>query len=205
VQHTGTWAIGATVVWDNISCREILGYTDRYYWEFDGTDDRLNVVAPAGFTAANGNGLLLCCVGVALRTSADSFVGVANMAVGNQVFMTYNNGGFLYGAFRDSLGAVTPVAGPLLALGSSDVLTLWNDAGTLRLRKGGINLASAPAPMGAISMGGSTAEIAGRGANSGALGNVRVQAPVITAGITTLAQVQTIERAVAAAAGVTLP
>lgn len=184
--------------------REILGYKDVWSLEFDGGDDRLSVVTPSGFTAANGSGLLLCCAGAALRVSVDAFIGIANVATGNQIFMLYNNSGFLYGAFRDSLGNVVTPAGPALSLGVTDVLTFWNDAGTLRLRRNGVQVASAAAPTGAISMGGTVAEIAGRGAGSGAIGNVRVQAPVITAGITTLAEVQAIESAVAAAAGVTL-
>ena len=197
--------VGGRAIFDNISVREILGYTDRYYWEFDGVDDRLNCAAPGGFTAPNGNGALLCCAGTALRVGVDSFIGVANVSAGNQVFMLYSNSGFLYGVFRDSLGTGAAAAGPALTLGNTGVLTLWNDAGTLRLRRNGLQVASIAAPTGAISMGGRVAEIAGRGENSGVIGNVRVQAPVITTGITTLAEVQQIERAVAQAAGVTLP
>lgn len=50
--RTTTAAIGSTAIFDNISVREILGYTERYSLEFDGVDDY--IAAPSAATLSDG-------------------------------------------------------------------------------------------------------------------------------------------------------
>lgn len=203
VRATST-AVGQTFAADNISVREILGYTDRWSWEFDGVDDRLQFVPPSNIAA----GCVVCCASTRLTagqawlvsmgaTPNDQKFGLFQQNVGtpNQAILTTGAG------VTSSVGG----SGAEQAVGEVAVYTAWLDvaASRLRLRKNAQQTAE-------LTVTGdlTTAFTVGRvGArfNDSAFANARIQAPVITSGVLTLAQIQQIEREVARQAGITLP
>lgn len=197
-----------TAIFDNVSCREILGYKDVWYWEFDGVDDfTRGAVSP--ITGAPG--ALICVALAPLRALPKNDTYLTNKAAGG------SGGGtmFIVGeparvafSLGDGVDMVYlfDTAPYGAALGAWRVYTLWRDGNTLRLRKDGVELQAgsvaavdAFTPDRALILGGNW-----NGTITYNPGNCRIQAPVISQGITTLAEVQQIEREVARLAGVAL-
>lgn len=195
--------VGGQAIFDNISVREILGHTDRYYWEFDGLDDQLEFVPP---TAAVGNGLLLCAAHTALRWNA----AVTTLCLANSGSLRFQLGVSdrrVSSAVVTDAGVATGFFGALneISLGVPYILTAYIDSEKLVTRLNGTEISRVPVNGTLTGVPLTTGTFGCRARTLNEFANVRVQAPVITTGITTLAEVQQIERAVAQAAGVTLP
>ena len=199
-------AVGQTATADNISVREILGYTDRYYWEFDGVDDSLRAASPYAGTTS---GLLLCAAAAPLNRANGYVCGRGVNGVPTTPTFSLGTSGsgirFNCGLRDDALRVVTALdlGSPPLVLGVPYIATAWLDpSGYLRLRVNGVEVANTALTHSTITL--PEVSIGTRPDNAG-YSALRVQSPTFTSGITTLAEVQQIERAVAQAAGVTLP
>lgn len=179
--------------------REILGYSERYSLEFDGVDDRLFSSSPGISLDA---GVMLCAAITTLSLAPGSPVFSARNATGGEGLQFGTDANGIYAYVSDGATTQYP-ASKVCQPGETIVFTVWRDANTWKTRANGVALGSLANKTASIPAFTGLA-IGGDARTAYAKCNARVGAGALAMGITTLDQVQTIERAVAQAAGIAL-
>jgi hypothetical protein len=172
----------------------------KWLWQFDGVDDRL--LAPASIGQANGN--LICVSFKRLSAATGRMLTLGATGASNEFFISFAGAATAQCAVVTS-GATSRYANvQACAAGDTLVFTAWLNGGQLITRTGGVQR---EAVTHGLTLAGSANQLSinANRLGSSATTNTQMFAVVASSGVTTLAEVQQIERAVAQAAGVTLP